>query len=123
VILPSLVLASLIGAACDDLFTCDSIAVMATRINGEALRAIRERTGLTVSELARKGGVSQPHLSNIELGRRGGRPPIIRALADALGVPVGALLGPTPDQWSNDRTATLGADQGLGILVEPLTES
>jgi transcriptional regulator with XRE-family HTH domain len=96
---------------------------MATRINGEALRAIRERTGLTVSELARKGGVSQPHLSNIELGRRGGRPPIIRALADALGVPVGALLGPTPDQWSNDRTATLGADQGLGILVEPLTES
>ncbi len=66
---------------------------MAT-INRAALRAIRERSGLTVSELARLSGVSQPHISNIESGVRGARAPIIKALADALEVPMLALLGP-----------------------------
>ena len=68
----------------------------AIHLNPAVLRALRERSGLTVSELARQSGVSQPHISNLELGRRGARPPIIKALADALGVPVMALLGPGP---------------------------
>lgn len=66
-------------------------------LNPEALRAIRERSGLTESELARLSGVSQPHLSNLERGRRGARPPTIKALADALQVPLTALLGPKPE--------------------------
>jgi transcriptional regulator with XRE-family HTH domain len=67
---------------------------MAMHVNPAALRAIRERTGLTVSGLARLSDISQSHLSNLELGRRGARPPTIKALANALQVPITALLGP-----------------------------
>jgi len=62
------------------------------RINRHALRVIRERSGLSVSELARRSGVTQPHLSNIEGGRRGVSPAVVLALAEALSVPVLALI-------------------------------
>lgn len=67
-----------------------------TRINPHALQVIRERSGLSVSELARRSGVSQPHLSNIETGRRGTSPAVVRALAHALAVPVLALCAELP---------------------------
>ena len=66
-------------------------------VNGVALRFIRERSGLTVAALAELSGISQPHLSNIEVGRRGATAPTIKAIADALKVPVVALLGPPAD--------------------------
>jgi len=69
---------------------------MAMHVNPAALRAIRERTGLTVSGLARLSGISQPHLSNLENGRRRAGPAAIKALAEALQVPMTALLGPEP---------------------------
>jgi len=62
------------------------------RINPHALRVIRERSGLSISELARRAGLSQPHLSNIESGRRGASPAVVRALAQVLAVPVLALI-------------------------------
>ncbi len=71
---------------------------MATRLNAEALRAIRERSGLTVTDLARLSGISQPHISNLENGSRRATPPTIKALAVALGVPMMALFGPEPQR-------------------------
>ena len=68
-------------------------------INPHALRAIRERSGLSVSALASLAGASQPHLSNVESGRRQASPDLIQRLARALKVPVVALLSdvdPTP---------------------------
>ncbi len=62
------------------------------QINGVALRVIRERSGLSVSELARLAEVSQPHLTNIELGRRAASPAVAGRLATALKVPLIALL-------------------------------
>jgi transcriptional regulator with XRE-family HTH domain len=62
------------------------------QINPHALRVIRQRSGLSESELARVAGLSQPHLSNIETGRRKASPAVIRALADALRVPLLSLL-------------------------------
>jgi transcriptional regulator with XRE-family HTH domain len=62
------------------------------QVNPHALRVIRERSGLSVSELARAAGLSQPHLSNIEIGRRQASPSVIRALADALRVPLLSLI-------------------------------
>ncbi|HEY5154932.1 MAG TPA: helix-turn-helix transcriptional regulator [Acidimicrobiales bacterium] len=61
-------------------------------INPYALRAIRERSGLSVSALAELAGASQPHLSNIERGRRQASPDLICRLAKALKVPTVALL-------------------------------
>lgn len=67
------------------------------KVNGHALRAIRERSGMSVSELARRAGTSQPHLSNIERGRRSGSPALVCQLAEILKVPVLALLGDPDD--------------------------
>lgn len=61
-------------------------------INGAALRAIRQRSGLSVTALAGAIGISQPHLSNIENGDRKASPQVIRKLADELKVPVTAIL-------------------------------
>lgn len=64
----------------------------AMKVNRYALRVIRERSGLSISELARQCGTSQPHLSNIETGRRSASPALLRELAIVLKVPVLALL-------------------------------
>lgn len=66
------------------------------QVNPHALRVIRERSGLSVSELARAAGLSQPHLSNIEIGRRQASPAVIRSLADALRVPLLSLITDPP---------------------------
>ena len=62
------------------------------QVNRHALRVIRERSGLTLSQLARATGVSQPHLSNVEAGRRRPSPGLLGRLAHELRVPIVALL-------------------------------
>lgn len=51
---------------------------------GPMLRAARERAGMLVSEAAFLAGISRPHLSNMEAGRRLPSATIARALADVL---------------------------------------
>lgn len=51
-------------------------------LNGAALRVIRERSGYSVSALAREVKMSQAHLSNIELGRRQPSPAAAKRLAE-----------------------------------------
>lgn len=60
-------------------------------INGTALRIIRERTGLTISELARASQVCRTVITRIERGERPGTPAQCVALASALDVPWAAL--------------------------------
>lgn len=60
---------------------------------GDKIKRLRTSTGLTVSELARRAGLSQGYLSQIEMGRA---TPSVRALAmtaKALNVPLPSLLG------------------------------
>ena len=78
------------------------------KVNGHALRAIRERSGMSVTELARQAGTSQPHLSNIEGGRRSASPALVRQLATVLKVPVLALLG-DPDASDLEHLGSGGA--------------
>jgi transcriptional regulator with XRE-family HTH domain len=65
-------------------------------VNPSGLRVIRERSGLSITALAHLARISQPHLSNIELGRRQPSPAAARRLADALRIPLHALLYPGP---------------------------
>lgn len=65
---------------------------MLVRINHEALRALRERSGYTVSAFATASGIDRSHLSNIEAGRRQASPDAIRKMAETLKVPVTALI-------------------------------
>jgi len=60
---------------------------------GARLRRQRLRQGLTQTGLAAKANVNQGYLSSIERGDRTPRLTTIRAIAVALGVPEGVLLG------------------------------
>jgi len=64
-------------------------------LNGSALQAIRERSGLTQTELAEQTGVSQGRISELESGQRNVRPGTVKALAEALKIPTMALLADT----------------------------
>lgn len=61
-------------------------------INAKALRVIRERSGFTVTALAKEAGIKQAHLSNIEAARRKASPEVVIALAAALKVELPAIL-------------------------------
>ena len=67
--------------------------VVKAMVAGESpVRAFRKLRGLTAAELAAKAGVSQPAISDIENGRRVGRPATMKAIADALGVGLDDVL-------------------------------
>ena len=72
---------------------------MTRRVNGAALRAIREALGIRQDSLAARVGISKSALSKIEHGVHGTRPHIIRSLAGELGVSVDAITSPvrTPE--------------------------
>ena len=61
-------------------------------LNGAALATIRERTGLTQLDLAAKSGVSQGRISELESKDSNVRPGTVKALAEALAVPMTALI-------------------------------
>jgi len=67
---------------------------MRRRVDGAALRALRENRGIRQDVLARRVGVSKSALSHVERGDNGARPEIIRKLADELGVDVDAITHP-----------------------------
>lgn len=96
------------------------------QVNRHALRIIRERSGLTLSQLARASGVSQPHLSNVEAGRRRPSPGLLGRLAHELRVPVVALLhapsapaGDGPDEPAQ-RLRVEVEELSLDLLEEPV---
>lgn len=61
------------------------------RANPEALKAIRVRTGESIASLSRASGVDRTVITRLENGERRGTPAQLRALAEALQVPVTAI--------------------------------
>lgn len=62
------------------------------RVNGTAIRALRERSGQRQIELAQLSGIDRAYLSHIEAGRRQPSAPVARRIAEALKVPFAAIL-------------------------------
>jgi transcriptional regulator with XRE-family HTH domain len=60
--------------------------------NGETIKAIRERTGLSKTDLATAAGMDRTHLHRIETGERKGTDAQIVAIAKALMVPTTAII-------------------------------
>lgn len=71
------------------------------RVNGEALRVIRERSGLTGTALAKEVGIDRTHLSNIENGRKQPAAATAIRMADALRIPLVAILA-SPEEQSGE---------------------
>lgn len=59
---------------------------------GRRLRQLREAQGMTQTELAERVGVSQSHISDVELNQRMPSMRILVKLAESLGVGVGDLF-------------------------------
>jgi transcriptional regulator with XRE-family HTH domain len=61
---------------------------------GRVLKRFREQKGLTQLALAKRSGVAQGYISELEAGKEQNPSiEIVRKLAKALGVPAGELLG------------------------------
>lgn len=70
------------------------------KANGAAIRVIRERSGLNVTELASRVGISRGFLSNIEAGRKDGSrsPEVLISVARELKCDLAAIIrGPIDD--------------------------
>ncbi len=59
---------------------------------GHRIREIRAAQGLSLEQLARLTGISAPALSLIETGKRDPRLTTLKRIADALRVPLAALI-------------------------------
>lgn len=66
-------------------------------LNRAALKEIRERSGIGKTDLADRAGVDRTLVHRLENGERRGTPVVMRKLADALGCPLMALMGPEED--------------------------
>lgn len=60
-------------------------------LNPEAFRAIRLKDGYSLAACAHALEVTASHLSNIEAGRRGASPALIKKSAVLFGVPMSAI--------------------------------
>jgi transcriptional regulator with XRE-family HTH domain len=80
---------------------------------GATVKALREKSGLSMRELARRSGVSQPFLSQIERGLSAPSMVTTYRLAEALDVLPGALL-PAP---AASRVTVVRAGEGRQIPV------
>lgn len=67
--------------------------------NGDAIAAIRERTGLTKTQLAKACDppIDRTHLHRIESGERNATAAQIRSIAVALMVPTTAIINATAE--------------------------
>jgi transcriptional regulator with XRE-family HTH domain len=65
----------------------------ATETIGQRLRGRRVKLGLTLAQVAERSGLSLPYVSNLERGRGNPTLDALAALADALEMPLGALVG------------------------------
>ena len=64
------------------------------------IRQIREDRGYTLEEVAAKVGVSIPHLSNVERGKKNVNNHLLTRIAEALGVPPSSLIA---EDFQKDR--------------------
>jgi transcriptional regulator with XRE-family HTH domain len=60
-------------------------------LNRHALKVIRERTGVSKSQLADRAGVDRTLIHRLENGERNASPVVIRKIADALNCDLLAL--------------------------------
>jgi transcriptional regulator with XRE-family HTH domain len=66
--------------------------VVGVQMNPATLTALRILAGMSQAELSRRSGVSQGHISDLESGARNASPKTIKKLAEALAVPMPALM-------------------------------
>jgi transcriptional regulator with XRE-family HTH domain len=85
---------------------------------GERLRSVRERRGMTLTEVSKHTGVSKSTLSRLENGQRRPALELLLPLAQLYGVPIDTLVGAPP---VGDPRIQIKPRQVNGRTVLPLT--
>lgn len=70
---------------------------MAREINPAAVREIRRLVGISGREFGRRCGIDPGTVSNIERGKHGVSPELMRKIADQLGVSLDSITVPMPE--------------------------
>jgi transcriptional regulator with XRE-family HTH domain len=82
-----------------------------------AVRTLRLERGLTRKALATAADISVPYIAKIESGERRPQPPVLKRLAEALGVrPAGLIEAARLAQAGVGTMAILSAAQALGVV-------
>lgn len=76
----------------------DTVPVMTTKVDGAALRRLREERGIGATQLANQAGIDRKLLNKLEVGRLAGSPMTRYKVAQALGVDLGAFTYQVPSQ-------------------------
>jgi transcriptional regulator with XRE-family HTH domain len=96
-----------------------SNTVVSVQLNPTALAVTRTLAGLSQAALARNSGVSQGHISGIESGDKQASPEMLTKIANALGVPIAALItDPTPEQVAAAKAALSKKVPGTKVLTD-----
>jgi transcriptional regulator with XRE-family HTH domain len=82
---------------------------------GERIRSRRQERGLSIAELARRSGITQPFLSEIERGRRNPSDEVLERLAQNLDLTPEALRELNIAAALRDFRGYLEADPELGV--------
>lgn len=99
----------------------DTAAKAALQTLGALLRAQRLTSGLSLRELAARTKVSNAYLSELERGLHEPSLSVLRAIASALGIPLGPLLaraGVLGDSALDEQPAAVG-DTEAAIVRDP----
>jgi transcriptional regulator with XRE-family HTH domain len=80
---------------------------------GKRLRALRERQGRTLTEVAERAGISPQYLSEIERGRKEPSSEMIAAVSGALGTTLVDLSGQITDELRRQRVLDLTRERDL----------
>lgn len=76
---------------------------------GERLRKIRKSKGLSIYKLSQETGISQNHISDLELGRRKPSVDTIKRLIEPLGITLAEL-------FNEDSTVTILSDSERELI-------
>lgn len=68
------------------------------KLNGAAVKALRDAYGIDQKVLASDIGVSAGYLSHLEKGEKQCRPGVTVRIANRLGVPIDAITSTVPDR-------------------------
>ena len=71
---------------------------MRRKTNGPAIRHLREAYGITLTDFATRAGLDKSSLSRIETGDQQPTPATVKRIAGELGVPIGVITYPVPEQ-------------------------
>lgn len=91
--------------------------------NGATIRALRQKDGYTTEAFAEQVGVSYSHYRNIESGRRMTSPELLNRIAQALAVPLAAILRDPADEAPPPAPAARPSAQPKPTVTRPAIDT